>query len=194
MSKKKKPESNFPNMILTLLLVASIAGLALGGVYVVTKEPIAKAKLAKLNNALSQVLPEFDTTRTHQVTPPNGQEPLTFYVAYKGDQRVGTAVETYTNKGYSGKIELMVGFSPDMKILNTAVLKHAETPGLGDKMTKAKSDWSNQFKGKNPENFQLSVTKDGGDVDAITAATISSRAFCDAVERAYKTYKEGGQQ
>ncbi|MDZ7777953.1 MAG: RnfABCDGE type electron transport complex subunit G [Bacteroidales bacterium] len=180
-------------MILTLLLVASIAGLALGGVYVFTKEPIAKAKRAKLNNALSQVLPEFDTTKTHQVTPADGQEPLTFYVAYKGDERVGTAVETYTNKGYSGKIEIMVGFSSDMTILNTAVLKHAETPGLGDKMTKAKSDWSNQFKGKNPENFQLSVTKDGGDVDAITAATISSRAFCDAVERAYKTYKKGGE-
>lgn len=194
MSKKKKPESNFVNMILTLLVVASIAGLALGGVYVVTKEPIAAAKRAKLNRALGQVLPEFDTTRTQVVSPVDGQDPLTFYAAYNDGEVVGTAVETYTNKGYSGRIDIMVGFDKDMNIINTAVLNHAETPGLGDKMTKSKSDWSDQFKGKNPENFSLSVTKDGGDVDAITAATISSRAFCDAVERAYKTYKEGGQQ
>ncbi len=194
MSKQKKPESNFINMILTLLMVATIAGLALGGVYVVTKEPIAKAKEAKLNSALMQVLPEFDTTQVQQLEPADGTELLTFYSAYKNGEVVGTAVETYTNKGYSGRIDVMVGFAPDMTILNTAVLKHAETPGLGDKMSKEKSDWSDQFKNKNPEDFELAVSKDGGDVDAITAATITSRAFCDAVERAYETYKKGGDQ
>ncbi|MFW5974645.1 MAG: RnfABCDGE type electron transport complex subunit G [Bacteroidota bacterium] len=194
MSKQKKPESNFINMVLTLLMVAAIAGLALGGVFVVTKEPIAKAKEAKLNQALRQVLPEFDTTEVQQLEPEDGTEPLTFYSAYKDGELVGTAVETYTNKGYSGRIDVMVGFDSDMTILNTSVLKHAETPGLGDKMSKEKSDWSDQFKNKNPEDFNLSVTKDGGDVDAITAATITSRAFCDAVDRAYKTYKKGGEQ
>lgn len=194
MSKQKKPESNFGNMILTLLMVAAVAGLALGGVYVVTKEPIAKAKEAKLNRALRQVLPDFDSTQIQQLEPEEGSEPLTFYSAYKEGEVVGTAVETYTNKGYSGRIDVMVGFDKDMTILNTAVLKHAETPGLGDKMSKEKSDWSDQFKNKNPEDFDLAVTKDGGDVDAITAATISSRAFCDAVERAYETYKKGGDQ
>lgn len=194
MSKQKKPESNFGNMILTLLMVAAVAGLALGGVYVVTKEPIAKAKEAKLNRALRQVLPDFDSTQIQQLEPDEGAEPLTFYSAFKEGEVVGTAVETYTNKGYSGRIDVMVGFDKDMTILNTAVLKHAETPGLGDKMSKEKSDWSDQFKNKNPEEFDLAVTKDGGDVDAITAATISSRAFCDAVERAYETYKKGGDQ
>jgi electron transport complex protein RnfG len=82
----------------------------------------------------------------------------------------------------------MVGFSPDGTIRNTAVLEHKETPGLGDKMETEKSDFPDQFKGENPADFGLSVTKDGGDVDAITAATISSRAFCDAVDRAYKTF------
>ena len=67
-------------------------------------------------------------------------------------------------------------------------------PSLNDKMDKSKSDFSLQFKGKNPENFQLKVSKDGGDVDAITASTISSRAYCDAVERAYKAYMEGGKK
>ena len=83
----------------------------------------------------------------------------------------------------------MVGFLPDGTINDVAVLEHEETPGLGDKMEKKKSDWSLQFQGKNPETFRLSVTKDGGDVDAITASTISSRAFCDAVTRAYENFK-----
>ena len=88
----------------------------------------------------------------------------------------------------------MVGFLPDGTIHNISVLEHKETPGLGDKMTKAKSDWSVQFNGKDPSDFKLMVTKDGGDVDAITASTISSRAFCDAVDRAYKAYMEGGKK
>jgi electron transport complex protein RnfG len=194
MSKKKKPESNFINMIMTLMLVAIMAGLALGGVYVVTKEPIAKAKEAKLKKALGKVLPAFDTIRVQQVKPVDGGDSLTFYTGYKNEEMIGTAVKTYSNKGYAGLVEIMVGFNPDMTINSTAVLKHKETPGLGDKMSKSKSDWSNQFTGKNPAEFTLKVKKDGGDVDAITAATITSRAFCDAVKRAYETYEKGGDQ
>ncbi len=85
----------------------------------------------------------------------------------------------------------MIGFLPDGTIKDVAVLEHKETPGLGDKMERKKSDWSLQFQGQNPATFKIAVTKDGGDVDAITASTISSRAFCDAVERAYITYMKG---
>lgn len=193
MSKQKKPESTFPNMVLALLLVTAIAGLALGGVYVVTKEPIAKAKRAKLEKALGKVLPEFENIKSKTVPSIDGKDSLEFYTGYKNGSEIGTAVKTYTNKGYSGHFEIMVGFTPDKHIENTAVLSHSETPGLGDKIDKGKSDWSTQFNGKNPGQFTLKVKKDGGDVDAITAATISSRAFCDAVKRAYETYeKEGG--
>jgi len=101
---------------------------------------------------------------------------------------VGTAVETFTKIGFSGVIKVMVGLLPDGTINDVTVLKHAETPGLGDKMEKKKSDWSLQFRGKDPRAFKLTVTKDGGDVDVITASTISSRAFCDAVSRAYSSY------
>ncbi len=83
----------------------------------------------------------------------------------------------------------MVGMLDDGSISNTAVLSHKETPGLGDKMDIKKSDFPKQFEGKSPESFKLKVSKDGGDVDAITAATISSRAFCDAVKRATDTYQ-----
>ena len=84
----------------------------------------------------------------------------------------------------------MVGILPDGEINNIVVLKANETPGLGDKIQKSKSNFSNQFNGKNPDHFALKVKQDGGDVDAITAATISSRAFCDAVARAYEIYLE----
>jgi electron transport complex protein RnfG len=184
-----KKESNFLNMVLTLFLVAAIAALALGGVFVATKGPIALAKKKKLEAAIKTVMPEFDNIKTEMVANPNGGDSLTFYVASKNNEVLGAAVKTYTMKGFSGKVELMVGFSNDGTINNTAVLSHKETPGLGDKMDIRKSDFSLQFKGKNPANFKLKVTKDGGEVDAITAATISSRAFCDAVETAYDTFE-----
>ena len=184
-----KKESTFINMVLTLFLVASIAAMALGGVYVVTKEPIAIAKQKKLEAAIKVVLPDFDTVSAEKVAGANGDS-LTFYYASKNGEPVGVAIKTYTNKGFSGKIELMVGLMNDGTISNTAVLSHKETPGLGDKMDIAKSQFPVQFKGKDPSDYKLMVKKDGGDVDAITAATISSRAFCDAVQRACDTYEK----
>lgn len=188
MSSKK--ESNFINMVLTLFLVAAIAAMALGGVYSITKEPIAIAKQKKLEMAIKAVQPEFDNLQTLKVKDAEGNDSLTFYFTSKENEPVGVAINTFTKEGFSGKIELMVGFLEDGTIYNTAVLSHKETPGLGDKMDKKKSNFPDQFNGKNPAEFSLKVTKDGGDVDAITAATISSRAFCDAVERAYKTLEK----
>lgn len=188
-----KRESNFINMVVTLLIVSAVAALALGAVYTVTKEPIALAKKAKLEAAIKAVVPEFDNLKTEKVPMGDGGDTLILYIASKNDEVVGTAIKTYTMKGFSGRIELMVGFLNDGSIDNTAVLMHKETPGLGDKMDKKKSNFSDQFNGKNPANYKLKVKKDGGSVDAITAATISSRAFCDAVQRAYDVFeKEGG--
>jgi electron transport complex protein RnfG len=190
-----KKESSFVNMVVTLVLVTAIAGFALGGVYELTKEPIAAAKKAKLENALSNVLPEFDKITEQTVLAKDGKDNLTFYNASLNGEYVGTAVRSYTDKGFSGRFWIMVGFDTEKKIVNTAVLEHKETPGLGDKMEQKKHPWSLQFNGKNPFNdYSLVVTKDGGDVDAITAATISSRAFCEAIQRAVDNYeqKDGG--
>ena len=191
-----KRESNFINMVITLFLVAAVAALALGGVYTVTKEPIAIAKQKKLEAAIKSVMPDFDTIVEAKFIDPEGKDSLTFYFANKNGEQIGAAIKTYTMDGFSGKIELMIGMLDDGTINNTAVLEHKETPGLGDKMDIKKSDFPLQFKGKNPNDFNLRVIKDGGDVDAITAATISSRAFCDAVQRAYKTFEKekGGNQ
>lgn len=183
-----KRESNFINMVLTLFVVSAVAALALGGVYTVTKEPIALAKKKKLEAAIKNVLPDFDTLQTEKIALGDGKDSLIFYTASKDNQVIGTAVKTYTMEGFSGKIEIMVGFLDDGTINNTAVVSHKETPGLGDKMDVKKSDFPIQFMGKNPSAYKLEVTKDGGDVDAITAATITSRAFCDAVERAYNAF------
>lgn len=184
-----KKESTLANMVISLFTITLVASASLGAVYEVTKEPIAAAMLAKKNAAISSVIPPFTNNPGDEVYKiPTDGDTLYFYPGKNGDEMVGVAVETFTNAGFSGNIKLMVGLLPDGTINDIAVLYHSETPGLGDKMDKKKSDFSLQFQGKNPQDFKLMVRKDGGDVDAITASTISSRAFCDAVERAYNGY------
>ncbi|MBU0488684.1 MAG: RnfABCDGE type electron transport complex subunit G [Bacteroidetes bacterium] len=189
----KKLESTFLNMVLVLLLITAVSAAALGLVYNITKEPIEKAKAEKLQKAIAAVLPTFDKIEEKEIMPETGKDPLVFFTATQGGQLVGTAVKTYTDIGFAGRFTIMVGFLPDGSINKTAVVDHKETPGLGDKMDISKSDFPLQFEGKNPASFKLKVKKDGGDVDAITAATISSRGFCDALTRAHNTFtKEGG--
>lgn len=188
-----KKESTLVNMLVALFVITFVASTSLGLVYQVTKEPIAAAKLAKKIEAIQNVVPEFNNqpnAEEYKVATENGDS-LTLYPAKKDGELVGTAVESSTNLGFTGEIKVMIGFLPDGTIKDVAVLEHKETPGLGDKMERKKSDWGLQFQGKNPATFKIAVTKDGGDVDAITASTISSRAFCDAVERAYITYMKG---
>ena len=179
-------------MVLTLFIVSLISSTSVGYVYELTKEPKAAADLAKKINAIKQVVPTFDNNPVKEEYSINTEEgnTLTCYPAKINNELVGTAVSTFTNMGFSGEIKLMVGLLPDGSIYDIAVIDHKETPGLGDKMDKTKSTFSEQFKGKKPSNFNLKVKKDNGDVDAITAATISSRAYCDAVQRAYKSYME----
>jgi len=187
----QKLSSTLPNMILSLSIISVVMAIALGFVYEKTREPILKSKQEKIVNAISEVLPPFDNDPTKEKTNIEGEN-LVIYKATKGGQWVGSAVKTYSYKGFSGDIVLMVGFLPDGTIYNISVVEQKETPGLGSKMKEPK--FKNQFNNKNPEKFKLAVKKDGGDVDAITASTISSRAFCDAVERAYEAFKKGGKQ
>lgn len=183
----KKLESNFINMVVVLFAVTLIASAAVGYVYTLTEGPIEAAKQAKQVNAIRQVIPgEFDNDPNAEVWKKEIDcGTIEFYPAKKNGEVVGTAVKTFTNNGFGGKVWLMVGFYPDGSISNYSVLEHKETPGLGSKMTFwfTKENKGNVI-GKNPGTTGLKVSKDGGDVDAITAATISSRAFLDAVNRA----------
>src|SRR5665648_77485 len=190
-----KKESNFKNMTIALFVITAIAGLALATVYSVTKEPIAIARKLKINNAIKMVIPEFETISDTVLMPENGKDSIRIHRLLKGTENSGNAIETYTDEGFAGRFSLMVGFMPDGSISNIEVLEHKETPGLGTKMTTPK--FKDQFKGMKIEDSpgeKLKVKKDGGTVDAITAATISSRAFCDAVNRAYTTNKKGEKQ
>lgn len=184
-----KRESTFLSMVSTLSVVALVAAALLGGIYEVTKEPIRLAELAKKNEAIKAVVPEFDNTPSEEFEKVgmDGDSLVLYYAKVDGEMRA-TAVETFTNNGFSGHFKLMVGFDPDGTIIDVAVISHSETPGLGDKMEQGKSDFHVQFKGKHPEDFKLAVEKDQGDVDAITATTISSRAYCEAVQRAYDAF------
>lgn len=179
-------------MTSTLLIISAVAAFSLAGVYSLTKGPIEQSEKLKIESAIKEVIPAFESLAQGKVKCYDSEDSLTVYYGIKGTDTTGIAVETYTKNGFSGLITVMAGFLPDGTISNTKVLSHAETPGLGSKMTEDK--FKNQFPGKNPADFRLIVKKDGGDVDAITASTISSRAFCDAVDRAYKSIWKGGQE
>ena len=125
-----KKESTFINMTSTLLVISLVASAALAGVYNLTKEPIAAAARAKKENAIRNVIPPFDHLVRYAVMPDDGPDSLVFYQGMKGDSVTGTAVETYSNNGFSGYIGLMVGFAADGSIMNIEVLDHKETPGL----------------------------------------------------------------
>jgi Na+-translocating ferredoxin:NAD+ oxidoreductase subunit G len=186
-----KRESTFFNMVMALFVITLVASSLLGFIYELTIEPIELARAVKKNEAISSVVPEFDNNPSEEgysIELPGGN--LVFYPAMKDGVLVGTAVETFTHRGFSGTIKLMVGLLPDGTINGIEVLEHKETPGLGDKMESGKSDFSLQFEGRNPEDFQLRVRQDGGDVDGITATTISSRAYCEAVQRAWDVFME----
>ena len=187
-----KTESTFKNMVLSLTVISFCAAACLGFVYELTKEPIALSALNKKLEAIRQVVPEFNNNPNSEMyrLPTGEGDSLDIYPAKNEGEIVGYAVNTYSKNGFSGNISLMAGFRTDGKIINITILGQKETPGLGTKM--AEPDFKNQFNDKNPAEFVLKVRKDGGAVDAITAATISSRAFCDAVQRAYNTLQKGG--
>ncbi|MBR4801537.1 MAG: RnfABCDGE type electron transport complex subunit G [Bacteroidales bacterium] len=182
-------------MVLVLMLVCLGASAAVAVVYAVTKDPIDAAEVAKKNSAIKEVVPEFDNNpyeealdvMADQAAPDKTNK---VYPAKKGGEIVGYAVESTTTKGFGGPFTIMVGFTPDGKVYNTSVISHSETPGLGAKITDSKSGFITQWNGKNllDGSVNISVKKDGGDIDAITASTISSRAFCDAMQIAANVF------
>lgn len=185
----QKKEASLIKLVVVLTAIALVAGLALTGVYALTKGPIELSQKEKKDKALHDVLPGFFGNIADTVINIDGED-VTVHKAINADGSLfGVGVETFTKKAFAGRFDLMVGFDDEGVILNTEVIKAGETPGLGDKINKSKSDFAKQFNGQDPAEYKLQVSKDGGDVDAITAATISSRAYCDAVQRAYNVFK-----
>ena len=185
-------KSTLVNMTAVLFVITLVASACVGVVNMITEEPIALAKEAATKAALTEVLPAFDSTEEQTL---NIEElPITVYTATKEGQVTGYAVQTMTKQGFNGVVRLMVGFTPDGEVVNVNVLEQSETPGLGTKMADEGNPLLGSIQGQKLENKKLvdgklAVTKDGGDVDALTAATISSRAYVDAVNRAWMAYK-----
>ena len=180
-------KSSLKNMVLVLFCITLISSACVGLVNMITVEPIAKAKEAAVREALAQVLPEFDATEKSEHTA--DELLIIAYKATKGGEVVGYAIESQTKNGFSGLVRLMVGFDTAGTILNVNVLEQNETPGLGAKMTEEGNPLVESVKGKSAPQFNFKVRKDGGDVDALTAATISSRAYAETVARAYSVFK-----
>lgn len=192
----KKLESSLKNMLLVLTGITAISVALLAWVNELTKEPIAKANAEALNKALGEVLPEFDnnpSTVADTIMSDDGKKvKFIVYPATKGGQPVGTAVQS-SSLGFGGDLVVLVGFNNEGVIQGYSILATSETPGLGSKAAK----WFNEggkgcIIGKNPGDGELVVSKDAPDskskVDAITASTITSRAFLKAVNAAYDEY------
>lgn len=169
-------------MMLCLGLITLACGALLGLVRVKTQDKEEEAKLKKSMKAVAEVSPAFSNLSDSleiDGTP--------YYVGRDDQgQPVSLIVRASTSKGFGGKLELMVGFRPDGTIHSTSVLQHSETPGLGAKCTE--EGFKAQFDGFNPSSRILKVKGDEGDVDAITAATITSRAYCDALQTAVEKF------
>ena len=175
-------KSSLRNMVLMLFVIALVCSAAVAVVYDVTKEPIKRAQEQKVVDALRKVLPAFESVEEME-------ERDGVYVATKGDEVVGYAIEGTSPNGFNGNVSLMVGYTAEGVIYNVEVLAQAETPGLGANMESEGNALIVSFKGKKAEDMTMTVVKDGGDVDALTAATISSRAYAEAVALTYEVFK-----
>lgn len=184
-----KSESTLKNMLLSLTLISFCASALLAGGYVLTKEPIEKALQEKKNAAIKEVLPKgnIEIGKAVEVKLDNYEDVFVVYPAKENGKFIGCAIETYDNNGYGGKVRSMVGLDAEGRVINYSVLEANETPGLGAKV----SDWfktKGDIRGKDPASEDFKVKKDGGEIDAITAATITSRAFLSSVKSAYQAF------
>ena len=185
----KKLESSLKNMVLSLTGFSVLAGGLLGWVNAATADPIAQANAKALSDAIAVVVPGFDNNPAEEAeTVEVDGTAYKIYPATKGGEPIGAAVEASAN-GFGGALTVLVGFDTEGNIIDYSLLSHAETPGLGSKA----ADWfkkgaKGDIIGKNPGEKPLSVSKDGGEIDAITASTITSRAFLQTVNAAYAAY------
>lgn len=181
----KKLESTWSNMALVLTGIAAIAGAALGYVNDMTKGPIETIKAQQLAEGIGKTLQAEGLEMPAPDTLESGA------IVYRTDK--GTAVQVTDPKGFGGKLTVLVGFNRDGQVLGYRVMESSETPGLGAKA----QEWFQKGQkgdiiGKQAGN--LTVSKDGGEVDAITASTITSRAFLRCINAAYEAFMNADEQ
>ncbi len=181
----KPLKSSLFNMIIAMLVVSICSATAIGYVYQLTEKPIAVSKKQKTLNAIKEMVGNFDNNPFEEKTLlSDGQTEL--YPARQNGIITAVAIKTHSKNGFGGKIELIVGISIDGTLNGYKIIEQNETPGLGSKITENK--FKNQFYGLDAHNSSLGLSKDGGEIDAITGATISSRAVVEAVRKAMEAY------
>jgi electron transport complex protein RnfG len=176
-------------LIIVLTLISAAAGLLLAYTNKVTLEPIGAARRKETIEALALVLPPFDnqpSTCTNLIAAQG--RVWTFYVARRNGQYAGAAFESSSRKGYGGEIKLMVGVTAEGMVKEVRILSQQETPGLGTKV--AETPFRGQLANKPVEGTVWKVRKDGGAFDAVTGATISSRAVLEAIQAGLDVYRE----
>ena len=179
-------KSTFGNMVLVLAGICLVCSALLGTVYAVTKAPIEASERQKVNEAIAAVTPAFDNVPSEAVREVEGGQ---IYTATLSGAPVGYAIKVSVG-GFGGPLQLMVGFTPDGTVYNTSVISHSETPGLGAKIVDENCNPRSQVKGRNPATDKMAIgsSKDGA-IDAITASTITSKAFLKGVNAAYDVFK-----
>lgn len=187
-------------MVLSLALIGIVAGGLLGGMYAITKDPIAESEKKQLTASIAEVAPAFNNSpEEDRDTIKVDNKDFVIYPAMENGKLNGAAVLGYSMDGFSGEVAVLCGFDAEGNVKDYRVIRHAETPGLGAKMEEWFHDptGARSVVGKNPSVTSFYVTKDkaqGGEIDAITAATISSRAFLSIMRNAYMAYREYAQQ
>lgn len=191
----EKIKSSLTNMVVVLVGFAVVIGALLAFVNHITEGPIIEKKAKSLQAGIITVMGVNDlkVASTDSVKQDDNGKEQTFVVYNTTDKQgksIGAAVESTTN-GFGGPLKVLVGFNPSGDILGYTILETSETPGLGIKAQDwFQKDGNGNIIGKNPSQKALQVSKDGGDVDAITASTITSRAFLKAVNEAYTAYSK----
>ena len=173
----KKLDSTWYNMLIVLTAIAVIAGAALGYANELTSGPIAENKARQLADGIKTVM-NTDEVEVQRVDTVDAS------VVYHTSQ--GVAVQAKDANAFGGTLTILVGFDAKGTILGYQILETSETPGLGAKADKwFQKDGKGNIIGMDPGQNNMTVKKDGGEVDAITASTITSRAFLRAVNEAY---------
>jgi len=186
----KKIKSTFINMVVVMSIVAGFSAILVSYIYQLTLPAVQRNALAAEVSAISEIFgTDFDNNPIEEKTiipTKNSPKEINVYPLRKGDTIYALAVKSYTNKGFGGELEIMTGFYIDGTMAGYKVLNHKETPGLGSKIMENK--FISQFIGIKFDGKKLKLKKDGGQIDGITSATISSKALLDAVNNAKKAY------
>lgn len=171
-----------------LFIITAIAGVLLAFTENLTSPLIGENRIKKLEEARREVLPEAKSfTNVELKDPANGQT-LQYVAGFKENGQLAGVVLNCSPKGYAGPIEMVLGLDSQGKISGVKILSQKETPGLGTKL--ADPVFLEPFKkviNEKPAPI-FRVKKDGGDIDAITAATISSRAFCTGIREGMSAF------